>query len=227
MDWLTPKNETTKPRGHRDRSKSVRGARSVTVWRVRPGTAGDTHYRAPRGARLVSPMAFGSAWLLGFCLLVGWGCSADKRQVEDVAFQFVEGIAQQDPQILDTAVDWERYFSVEPDEGAPGTKNRRSRRRGNEGDALEPSSPARGTPDWVEQQKNTLLGLLMSDRSLAISYLTADHSIEKTTIDGNEARVEISQKDRATGEENRLTLQLYKHPEKGWKIYKFRSEEVD
>lgn len=132
------------------------------------------------------------------------GCAGGKTEIEQVTLAFVNAIKNQDSAKLETIIDWERYYSYREDGDAESNKVK---------------------PEDVETQKTLLLKVLSRDRGLALRYLTADSSIRNISIDGEEARAEVLQVDRATGEERLVTLLLAKNGV--WKIYRFSTKELD
>jgi hypothetical protein len=184
--------------------------------------------RSPAG---LGHIAYAVTGLLLLCMAACLACSSDKREVRHVALQFVEGIKNGDAETLDGIMDWERWYSVYTAGNRPGPAadesgdkkkhTKEGMRRSKEG-----SGEDEGMSEDFKEQKDLLLSVLSSDRILALRYLTAEHAIKRISINGLEARVEISQEDRTTGEKRLLTLQLHKDPEAGWRIYKFLSEDL-
>jgi hypothetical protein len=76
----------------------------------------------------------------------------------------------------------------------------------------------------VETQKALLLRVLANDRGLALRYRTAEHTVQNVSVDGNEARAEVLQTDRATQQQKIIELLMVKSD--GWKIYRFSTEEI-
>ena len=141
------------------------------------------------------------------CALSTVGCSRGNGEVEELAWAFVDAIGNQDADTLERIIDWERYYEYGKSEG--------------EGRA------ARSKPPDIEKEKRLLLAVFGRDRMLALNYLTADNSIEKISVNGNEAKAEILQVDRATGEERVITLLMNNVEGEGWKIYRFSTEAIE
>lgn len=168
-----------------------------------------TNAAPPRRGRLrptgsASRLAEAAAALLAVaCILTAAGCAGGKDEIREVAVGFVEAIKSQDPASFEELMDWERYY-------AQGNK---------EGEDVETMSS-----EDVENQKSILLSVLARDRVLSLRYRTAENTVRNISIDGKEARAEIYQVDRATGETRIIELLLTKSD--GWKIYRFSTEEA-
>jgi hypothetical protein len=177
------------------------------------------------------PAAYAALGLILLFIIAAPGCSRDKRQVENVALQFVEGMKNGDADTFEKIMDWDRWYSVQSSGTAAGTA-----KQGSSDDRQRPDSQNRKSVKGLAQggresedfkkQKDMLLAVLSSDRVLKLRYLTADHDIKRVTVDGPEAVAQVNQKDRATGERRLITLWLHKDPDGVWKIYKFLSEDL-
>lgn len=171
-----------------------------------------------------------AAALFILCLLTGLGCSSDKRNVEDVALQWVEGIKTGNPETFERIIDWQRWYSTysKPGRtgtgspGEPGQENEKPRRR----IAARPGQTEE-MPEDLEYQKGLLVSVLSTDKVLATQYLTAINEITRVSVKKSEAVAEISQEDRTTGRGRRIILQMHKDPDAGWRIYKFTQEELE
>ncbi len=132
------------------------------------------------------------------------GCSPEKAEVEEVAWQFVEAIKHQDTETLERIIDWELYYA--------------------QSTAVAEEEGEEGEPLDTEYQKELLLRVISRDRGMALTYLTAENSMENVAVKGDEATARILQVDRATGEERVVALQLKKTGNEGWKVYNFNTE---
>ena len=193
------------------RRRGGRIRRSPTGSALSPGVSG----RSRGVAHFAS-----AAVLISLCLITALGCSSDKRQVEDIAMQWVDGIKSGNVETLERIIDWELWYSVHSKGAAPG-----------EGSARTGSPSTSGQSDErqadLEYQKSLLLGVLSTDRVIALQYLTAVNKIKTISIKGDQAIAEISQEDRTSGERRRVILQMHKDPEVGWRVYKFRKEDLE
>lgn len=141
------------------------------------------------------------------CTLSTAGCSRGNSEVEELVWSFVDAVGNQDTDTLERIIDWERYYEYGKSES--------------EGRAQ------RSEPLDIEKEKRLLLAVFGRDRMLALNYLTADNSIEKISVNGNEAKAELLQVDRATGEERVITVLMNKVEGEGWKIYRFSTEAIE
>jgi hypothetical protein len=163
------------------------------------------------------------ALALVFCTLAGLGCSSDKREVEDLAFQWIEGIKNGDAETIERIIDWRLWYSVSSGGVSPGDQGANAPGR---------RTPAGSDPGEVltedqQYQKDLLISVLSADEVIAAQYLTAKHDIKRVSIKGSEALVEISQVDRTTADKRLVVLQMHKDQVAGWRIYKFRMEELE
>lgn len=168
-------------------------------------------YRDRRSRAASPPRILPLAPALFCCLLACAfslaGCSPGNSEVEELVWAFVDAIKNQDTATLERIIDWERYYEYGKNEA--------------EGRA------AKNEPLDIEKEKRLLLAVFGGDRMLALNYLTADNSIEKISVNGNEAKAEILQVDRATGEERVVTLLMNKVAGEDWKIYRFSTETIE
>jgi hypothetical protein len=163
------------------------------------------------------------------CLLAGFGCSSDKRSVEDVALQWVEGIKTGNPETFERIIDWQRWYSTYSTARRTGTGSPGDQGQENENPKRRIAARPGQTeemPEDLEYQKGLLVSVLSTDRLLATQYLTAENEIKRVSVKKSEAVAEISQEDRTTGRRRRIILQMHKDPDAGWRIYRFTQEEL-